>query len=358
MSKSRHPNVVEFLGHRHDPTTGELHIFMEYLAGGSVSSLLSHFGALPEKLVRILARHILTGIAHLHSSRIVHRDIKGANVLLGLDADCKFPVVAKLADFGCSRIINGMTQHSQFDSLQGTPHWMAPEVIKQTGHSRPADIWSAACTMVEMLTGGRPPFSEFRIPHSAMLAIANFTDPNALVLPCNLTPECDAMLRLCLAPDPTMRPSAAALLAGEHGFLLSDPAEELRQLLEDPNCLRLSELIADYVRDRTTMGASASDGTPGGVLKNVVLEQHKVAAPPQPQPQTVSKLKSRLPPPGASRTPVKGSNGGRSPSNPMHSHVSAPNLRPLVRSGSSNGSGNAITPSKNTALLRRSTQQA
>lgn len=90
-------------------------------------------------------------------SGILHRDIKGANVLVDSDGVCK------LADFGAAKQI----QHDLLSatseachSLRGTPYWMAPEVIKQTGHGRPADIWSLGCTMIEMLTA-KPPWSHF-----------------------------------------------------------------------------------------------------------------------------------------------------------------------------------------------------
>ena len=71
--------------------------------------------------------------------------------------------VCKLADFGSSKKICGLLEAEKFQSLRGTANWMAPEVVKQTGHGRFADIWSIGCTIVEMATG-KPPWSQYGNP--------------------------------------------------------------------------------------------------------------------------------------------------------------------------------------------------
>lgn len=85
--------------------------------------------------------------------------------------------------------------HPGSTSIRGTPYWMAPEVIKQTGHGRPADIWSLACTVIEMATG-KPPWSNlYSQPVSAMFHIASSKDPPKL--PDHLSPEAKDFLMLC-----------------------------------------------------------------------------------------------------------------------------------------------------------------
>lgn len=90
---------------------------------------------------------MVTGVDYLHAKGIIHRDIKGANILV-TDSG-----VAKLADFGCSKELAGMCTASLEESLRairGSVPWMAPEVIKQSGHGRAADIWSVGATVIEM----------------------------------------------------------------------------------------------------------------------------------------------------------------------------------------------------------------
>lgn len=85
------------------------------------------------------------GLAYLHENGIVHRDIKGANVLVTTGGDIK------LADFGASKRLQAMRTLTGFKSVHGTPFWMAPEVIDGKGYGRRSDIWSVGCTAVEMM---------------------------------------------------------------------------------------------------------------------------------------------------------------------------------------------------------------
>ena len=94
--------------------------------------------------------HIMSGIEYLHVKCIIHRDIKGANVLV-TDTG-----IAKISDFGCSKRLVGMCTSSLEESLKvikGSVPWMAPEVIRQSGFGRSSDIWSIGATMIEMGKG-------------------------------------------------------------------------------------------------------------------------------------------------------------------------------------------------------------
>ena len=89
----------------------------------------------------------MSGVEYLHAQCIIHRDIKGANVLV-TDTG-----VAKISDFGCSKRLVGMCTSSLEESLKvikGSVPWMAPEVIKQSGFGRSSDIWSIGATLIEM----------------------------------------------------------------------------------------------------------------------------------------------------------------------------------------------------------------
>src|SRR5690606_31413243 len=97
MKNLKHENIVRYYGADKVGTT--LNIFLEYVPGGSLSSIVRKYGRLSEDVVRQYTKQLLLGLDYLHKNRIVHRDIKGANVLVGLDG------VLKLADFGASREI-------------------------------------------------------------------------------------------------------------------------------------------------------------------------------------------------------------------------------------------------------------
>lgn len=154
LRELRHPNIVQYLGC--SSSEQNLNIFLEYVAGGSVQTMLNSYGALGEPLVRSFVRQILTGLSYLHERDIIHRDIKGANILV----DNKGTI--KISDFGISKkleasnLLGGAKNAKHRPSLQGSVFWMAPEVVKQTSYTRKADIWSLGCLVVEMMTGTHP----------------------------------------------------------------------------------------------------------------------------------------------------------------------------------------------------------
>ncbi|GBG59479.1 hypothetical protein CBR_g38503 [Chara braunii] len=202
-----HLNIVRYLGT--DREEDALNIFLEFVPGGSIASLLSKFGSFTEKVIRLFTRQLLQGLEYLHNHHIMHRDIKGANILVD-NKGC-----IKLADFGASKKLADLATVSEgFKSMKGTPYWMAPEVIKQTGHGRQADIWSVGCTVIEMSTG-KPPWSQFQHQVSALFAIASSTAPPPI--PEHLSNEAKDFLLSCFKRDPKERPSAGELL--KHPFV-------------------------------------------------------------------------------------------------------------------------------------------
>ena len=154
----KHENIVQYLGSNSDEN--HLNIFLEYVAGGSVATMLVNYGSLGETLIANFVRQILQGLNYLHSKDIIHRDIKGANILV----DNKGTV--KISDFGISKRVEastllnnpapGLKRGGPRVSLQGSVFWMAPEVVRQTAYTKKADIWSLGCLIVEMFTGSHP----------------------------------------------------------------------------------------------------------------------------------------------------------------------------------------------------------
>ena len=141
-----HPNIVSLIDF--EETNKTFNFVLEFIEGGSLHEIKTKFGSIPEPLLSFYMSQTLKGLHHLHSFNIVHRDIKGANILVTKLGECK------LADFGsCSEALredNKMT-------MIGTPYWMAPELISQTGGGCASDIWSLGCTILELFTG-QPPY--------------------------------------------------------------------------------------------------------------------------------------------------------------------------------------------------------
>lgn len=126
-----------------------VNIFMELIPGGTIEALLKTFGPFDEELFKNFTNQIVEGINYLHSRNVVHRDIKGKNIMLMSNG------VVKLIDFGCAkRLRKNQSSNSikqLLKSLKGTPYWMSPEVIRETGHGSKADIWSLGATVFEMV---------------------------------------------------------------------------------------------------------------------------------------------------------------------------------------------------------------
>lgn len=125
--------------------------FGRYAENGSLGQTLKAFGKLNERLVASYVVKILEGLHYLHRSDVVHCDLKAANILTTKNGN------VKLSDFGVSLNLRAMER--EIKDVAGTPNWMAPEVIELKGASTKSDIWSLACTVIELLTG-RPPYAE------------------------------------------------------------------------------------------------------------------------------------------------------------------------------------------------------
>ena len=209
----QHINIVQYLGSNSDAE--HFNIFLEYVPGGSVAAMLNSYGQLQEPLIRNFVRQILAGLSYLHGRDIIHRDIKGANVLVDNKGNIK------ISDFGISKRVEASHilapsqnagGHVHRPSLQGSVFWMAPEVVKQKAHTRKADIWSLGCLIVEMFTGNHP------FPDCSQLqAIFQIGGSAKPKIPDYVSEEGKAFLSQTFEIDHEKRPSADELLL--HPFL-------------------------------------------------------------------------------------------------------------------------------------------
>ncbi|CAI9758332.1 unnamed protein product [Fraxinus pennsylvanica] len=203
LSQLSHVNIVQYYGS--DLSEETLSVYLEYVSGGSIHKLLQEYGAFGEPVIQNYTRQILSGLAYLHGRNTVHRDIKGANILVDPNGEIK------LADFGMAKHIKSC---SSMLSFKGSPYWMAPEVVMNTnGYSLAVDIWSLGCTILEMATS-KPPWSQYE-GVAAIFKIGNSKDMPEI--PDHLSHDAKSFIRLCLQREPSARPTASQLLG--HPFV-------------------------------------------------------------------------------------------------------------------------------------------
>ncbi|XP_072299076.1 mitogen-activated protein kinase kinase kinase 3 isoform X2 [Eucyclogobius newberryi] len=210
LKNLHHERIVQYYGCLRDHSEKTLTIFMEYMPGGSVKDQLKAYGALTENVTRKYTRQILEGVSYLHGNMIVHRDIKGANILRDSTGN------VKLGDFGASKRLQTICMSGTgIRSVTGTPYWMSPEVISGEGYGRKADVWSLGCTVVEMLTE-KPPWAEYE----AMAAIFKIaTQPTKPLLPLRCSEQARDFIH-CIFVEAKLRPSAEELLRHPFSHIL------------------------------------------------------------------------------------------------------------------------------------------
>ncbi|KAF7309786.1 Cell division control protein [Mycena indigotica] len=229
VKRLSHPSIVKYEGMARDEDT--LSIVLEYAENGSLGQTLKAFGKLNERLVASYVVKILEGLHYLHSSDVVHCDLKAANILTTKNGN------VKLSDFGVSLNLRAMER--EIKDVAGTPNWMAPEVIELKGASPKSDIWSLACTVIELLTG-RPPYAEIANSLSVMFRIVEDDMPP---LPEGCSSSLEDFLKQCFNKDPTKRPSAELLC--EHEWLKKNWGAHHKELRPQDSIPFLRRVSAD-----------------------------------------------------------------------------------------------------------------
>uniref|UniRef100_A0A4W3K5J6 Mitogen-activated protein kinase kinase kinase 1 n=1 Tax=Callorhinchus milii TaxID=7868 RepID=A0A4W3K5J6_CALMI len=206
MSHLNHPNIIRMLGATCEKSNYNL--FVEWMAGGSVSHLLNKYGAFKEPVVVNYIEQLLRGLAYLHENQIIHRDIKGANLLIDSTGQR-----LRIADFGAAaRLASKGTGAGEFQGqLLGTIAFMAPEVLRGQQYGRSCDVWSVGCVVIEMACAKPPWNAEKHSNHLALIfKIASAT--SAPIIPIHLSPGLRDVALRCLELQPQDRPPSRELL--------------------------------------------------------------------------------------------------------------------------------------------------
>uniref|UniRef100_A0A8C5BMT6 non-specific serine/threonine protein kinase n=1 Tax=Gadus morhua TaxID=8049 RepID=A0A8C5BMT6_GADMO len=228
---SHHRNIATYYGAfvkksppGHDD---QLWLVMEFCGAGSVTDLVKNTkgSSLKEDWIAYICREILRGLAHLHAHKVIHRDIKGQNVLLTENAE------VKLVDFGVSAQLDRTV--GRRNTFIGTPYWMAPEVIAcdenpDSTYDYRSDIWSLGITAIEMAEGA-PPLCDMH-PMRALFLIPR--NPPPKLKSKKWSKKFMDFIEGCLVKTYPSRPSTEQLL--KHTFIRDQPTErQVRIQLKD-----------------------------------------------------------------------------------------------------------------------------
>uniref|UniRef100_A0AAZ3PDA5 non-specific serine/threonine protein kinase n=1 Tax=Oncorhynchus tshawytscha TaxID=74940 RepID=A0AAZ3PDA5_ONCTS len=228
---SHHRNIATYYGafvKKNPPgIDDQLWLVMEFCGAGSVTDLIKNTkgNSLKEEWTAYICREILRGLTHLHQHKVIHRDIKGQNVLLTENAE------VKLVDFGVSAQLDRTV--GRRNTFIGTPYWMAPEVIAcdenpEATYDFKSDLWSLGITAIEMAEGA-PPLCDMH-PMRALFLIPR--NPAPRLKSKKWSKKFQSFIESCLVKSHGQRPSTEQLL--KHPFIRELPNErQVRIQLKD-----------------------------------------------------------------------------------------------------------------------------
>uniref|UniRef100_A0A8B9PZW8 non-specific serine/threonine protein kinase n=1 Tax=Apteryx owenii TaxID=8824 RepID=A0A8B9PZW8_APTOW len=200
MRGLHHPNIIQMLDSFE--TDKEVVVVTDY-AEGELFQILEDDGSLPEDQVQTIAAQLVSALYYLHSHRILHRDMKPQNILLGKGG------IIKLCDFGFAR---AMSIHTMvLTSIKGTPLYMSPELVEERPYDHTADLWSVGCILYELFVG-TPPFYT-----SSIFQLVSLIVKDPVKWPDAISPVFKSFLQGLLMKDPRQRLSWPELLS--HPFI-------------------------------------------------------------------------------------------------------------------------------------------
>jgi serine/threonine protein kinase len=215
MRKVRHKNIVQFIGAC--TRKPNLFIVFEYMSGGSVYDYLRQVGGLKMSTILKVATEVCRGMDYLHKRKILHRDLKAANLLMDEGG------VVKIADFGVARV---MDTQGVMTAETGTYRWMAPEVIEHNPYNNKADVFSFGIVLWELLTG-KVPYADMTPLQAAVGVVQKGLRPP---IPSTCPAPLAAVIQECWERDPEARPAFDVLKVRLEELWCAQRDEEVRRV--------------------------------------------------------------------------------------------------------------------------------
>ena len=337
LTKLNHDNIVTLLDAFE--TSAEFVVVMEF-AIGELSDVLQDDKTLPEAEVQKIARQLVRALHYLHSNRIIHRDMKPQNILIGRNG------TVKLCDFGFARFMSYNT--IVLTSIKGTPLYMAPELVQEQPYNHTADLWSLGCILYE-LYHGQPPFYTTNMYNLVQQIVRNPVQfPDA-----NISPNFKSFLKGLLHKSAASRLSWPQLL--QHPFVADTPedvawrqkiaAEDqfMKERLELLDCFKPLHAPTSNPRPVSPAKGGAAGGGPRD-KQQAADNSGASAAPHSSRPQS-------------SQTATKGQKEGGSSSGQASARGSAPPA-PITTSFRQSVQGMSSIYKQNNAVLSEETVRA
>ncbi|XP_073050015.1 serine/threonine-protein kinase TIO isoform X1 [Primulina eburnea] len=207
LRKLKHENIIAMLDSFESPQ--EFCVVTEF-AQGELFEILEDDKCLPEEQVQAIAKQLVRALHYLHSNRIIHRDMKPQNILIGAES------IVKLCDFGFARAMSANTVVLR--SIKGTPLYMAPELVREQPYNHTADLWSLGVILYELFVG-QPPFYT-----NSVYALIRHIIKDPVKYPDNMSSNFRSFLKGLLNKVPQNRLTWPALL--EHPFVKETQVDE------------------------------------------------------------------------------------------------------------------------------------
>eukprot|EP00191_Tetraselmis_sp_GSL018_P012506 CAMPEP_0177598674 /NCGR_PEP_ID=MMETSP0419_2-20121207/12506_1 /TAXON_ID=582737 /ORGANISM="Tetraselmis sp., Strain GSL018" /LENGTH=1263 /DNA_ID=CAMNT_0019091197 /DNA_START=454 /DNA_END=4245 /DNA_ORIENTATION=- len=306
----RHESIIQMLDAFETKT--DFCVVTEY-AQGELFEILEDDQNLPEEVVQVIAKQLVRALHYLHSNRIIHRDMKPQNILIGSNG------AVKLCDFGFARAMSCNTM--VLTSIKGTPLYMAPELVQEQPYNHTVDLWSLGVILYELYVG-QPPFYT-----NSIYSLIHHIVKDPVKFPSNISPEFRDFLKGLLNKDPKKRLGWPNLL--DHPFVRETPEEKAR---------RDASLAEQWEMAEGSRAWRGEGGAVAGASGALAIGAQQGSAPATPMPGNPAGLTPVTP-------PIRGGHG-------------AARNGPTARGNMMTGGGNApsTAPARNAEGARPSSQ--